>query len=68
MRPKEDHKAKPEHISPFFCSSIDMTKVAVLQTPKGSYKINPIQMIREMSENEGQKGIKLVGFPKKDKY
>lgn len=48
MRPKED-KARQEQVSPFFCSSIDMTKVTLLQTPKGTHKINPIQMIREMS-------------------
>jgi hypothetical protein len=46
-----------------------MTKVSTLQNPKGNYKINPIQMIREMNESEGQRGIKLIGFPsKKEKF
>jgi hypothetical protein len=42
-----------------------MSKVSTLQNPKGAYKINPIQVIREMSEPESQRGIKLVGFPQR---
>jgi hypothetical protein len=42
-----------------------MTNVSTFQNPKGNYKINPIQVIRGMNEGEGQKGIKLVGFPSK---
>lgn len=54
QRPKEDarvrgEEAKSREESPFFVSSIDMTKVSTLQNPKGSYKINPIQMIRELN-------------------
>jgi hypothetical protein len=47
---KEEVKLKySPNQSPFFSSSIDMTKVAPLSYPKANYKINPIHQIRELN-------------------
>ena len=70
-RPKDDtintEKEKVNSVLPEPMMSVDLQNVTSDRPTTSNYKINPIQMIKDITEDERptKRGLKLMGFPRK---